>query len=81
MLLTRFEEFDQGAKLLSEFAHEGNDTPRVIEAMGIATLRMPLLPSEVPGARRELVMLAGRGDVLLVRTAARRPPRRRSRSS
>ena len=49
VLLTRFEEFDQGAKLLSEFAHEGNDTPRVIEAMGIATLRMPLLPSEVPG--------------------------------
>ena len=60
VLLTRFEEFDQGAKLLSEFAHEGNDTPRVIEAMGIATLRMPLLPSEVPGARRELVMMAGR---------------------
>jgi tetratricopeptide (TPR) repeat protein len=60
VLLTRFEEFDQSAKLLSEFAHEGNDTPRVIEAMGIATLRMPLLPSEVPGARREIVMMAGR---------------------
>jgi tetratricopeptide (TPR) repeat protein len=60
VLLTRDEEFDQGGKLLSEFANEGNDAPRVIEAMGIATLRMPLLPSEVPSARREMVMMAGR---------------------
>jgi tetratricopeptide (TPR) repeat protein len=60
VLLTRVEEYEQATKLLNEFAHEGNDSPKVIEAMGIAALRMPLLPSEVPGSRREQVMMAGR---------------------
>lgn len=60
LLLTRVEEYEQAIKLLNEFATEGNDSPRVIEAMGIAALRLPVLPSELPGTKRQQVMMAGR---------------------
>ena len=38
----------QALQTLGEFATEGTDNPRIIEAMGIATLRMPMLADEVP---------------------------------
>jgi tetratricopeptide (TPR) repeat protein len=61
ILLARFEQFEYALQLLTEFAVEGNDNPRVIEAMGIAALRIPSLPEGVPETRREQVLLAGRG--------------------
>ena len=39
--MTRIEQYEQALETLGEFAGEGDDNPRVIEAMGIATLRMP----------------------------------------
>ena len=65
LLMTRSEEFEQALETLGEFASEGNDSPRVIEAMGLATLRMPLLPSEAPPERREMVLMAGRGSYMM----------------
>lgn len=62
ILLNRVEEYEAAIKLLNEFAQEGNDGPRIIEAYGIAALRLPQLPSEVPGAKRALVMMAGRAQ-------------------
>ena len=62
ILLTRMTQYDQAIQLLNEFAIEGNDNPRVTEAFGIAVLRMPLLPKEVPGTTRDLVMMAGRAQ-------------------
>jgi tetratricopeptide (TPR) repeat protein len=62
ILLTRIEEYEQALAILSDFGLEGNDTPRIIEAMGLATLRMPMLPDDLPGTRREMVMLAGRAQ-------------------
>ena len=62
ILLTRMAQYDQALQLLNEFAIEGNDNPRVIEAFGLAVLRMPMLPSEVPGTRRDLVMMGGRAQ-------------------
>ena len=62
ILLNRIEDFEQALDVLREFARDGNDGPRVIEAFGIATLRMPLLPTDVPGSKREIVMLAGRAS-------------------
>ena len=53
------EQYEQALETLGEFAGEGNDNPRVIEAMGIATLRMPLLPIEAPPDRREMILMAG----------------------
>ncbi len=60
ILLTRAEQYDQALATLAEFAVDNNESPRVIEAMGIATLRLPVLPAELPGDKREIVMMAGR---------------------
>ena len=62
LLMTRAEQFEQALETLGEFAAEGNDNPRVIEAMGLATLRMALLPTEAPPTRREMVLMAGRAS-------------------
>jgi tetratricopeptide (TPR) repeat protein len=65
ILLTRNEQYDQALAVLSDFGLEGNDSPRIIEAMGLATLRLPMLPEDLPGTRRELVMLAGRAQYFM----------------
>ena len=59
-LLSRIEEYDEARRTLHDFVHEGNDSPQIIELLGIATLRLPLLPEELPPGRREQVMMAGR---------------------
>jgi tetratricopeptide (TPR) repeat protein len=74
IVFTRLEQYDFALETLQGFAHEGNDSPRVIEAFGIALLRIPMVPSELPAQRREMVMLAGRGayyQAARVATAAR----------
>ena len=65
ILMTRMEQYEQALETLGEFASEGNDNPRVIEAMGIATLRMPMLPLEAPSDRREMVLMAGRASYMM----------------
>jgi tetratricopeptide (TPR) repeat protein len=65
VLMSRMDQYEQALQTLGEFAAEGNDNPRVIEAMGIATLRMPFLPAELPPDRREMVLMAGRGSYLM----------------
>jgi tetratricopeptide (TPR) repeat protein len=65
LLMTRVEQYEQALETLGEFASEGNDNPRVIEAMGIATLRMPMLPIETPPDRREMVLMAGRASYMM----------------
>ncbi|MEO5820882.1 MAG: tetratricopeptide repeat protein [Vicinamibacteraceae bacterium] len=68
LLLIRNEDYEQALAVLSDFGLEGNDSPRIIEVLGLATLRMPMLPDDLPGSKRELVMLAGRAQYF---TAAR----------
>jgi tetratricopeptide (TPR) repeat protein len=65
ILMARIEQFEQSLETLGEFAAEGNDNPRVTEAMGISTLRMAMLPTEVPVDRREMVLMAGRGSYMM----------------
>ncbi len=65
ILMTRFEQFEYALKTLAEFVNDGNDSPSVIEAMGLATLRVPLLPDELPEEKREPVLLAGRASYYL----------------
>jgi tetratricopeptide (TPR) repeat protein len=60
LLMTRAGMFELGFDALRDFAREGNESLTVMEALGINALRMPLLPSEMPPDRRELVLLAGR---------------------
>jgi tetratricopeptide (TPR) repeat protein len=68
--MTRLEQYEFALSTLQSFAKEGTDSPRVIEAFGMALLRIPMTPSELPPHRREVVMLAGRGAYY---RAVRRP--------
>lgn len=68
--MTRLEQYEFALAALQGFARDGNDSPRVIEAFGMALLRIPMIPAELPAHRREMVMLAGRGAYY---RAARRP--------
>jgi tetratricopeptide (TPR) repeat protein len=65
VLMTRTGQYEQALETLGEFANEGEDNPRVIEAMGIATLRLPMLPIELPPDRREAVIMAGRASYMM----------------
>src|SRR5947199_282427 len=65
VVMARAEQFEQALETLGEFAATGDDNARVIEAMGIATLRMPLLPAELAGDRREMVLMAGRASYMM----------------
>ncbi len=71
ILSIRNEQDDQALGILSEFAMDGNESPRIIEAMGIASLRIPVLPEELPGEKREIVMMTGRARYFM---AARMGP-------
>ena len=68
--MTRLKQYKFALGTLQNFARDGNDSPRVIEALGMALLRIPMIPSELPPDRRELVMLAGRAAAY---RAARKP--------
>jgi len=71
ILMTRSGQFELGYEALREFAREGNQSPSVIEALGLNVLRMPFLPAEAPPDQRELILLAGRAAYY---QAARRVP-------
>lgn len=60
LLYIRFEQFEVAFDALTDFVRAGNESPKVIEAFGLALMRMPFLPSELPPARREQVLTAGR---------------------
>ena len=60
ILLTRFSEFEQAREILSNFALVDQDTPGVIEGLGLAALRLPYLPAEAPADKREMIVIAGR---------------------
>lgn len=60
LLLTRNGQFEQAMKTLGLFAQRNLDQPDYVEAMGIAALRKPLLPTELPPSEREMVLDVGR---------------------
>jgi tetratricopeptide (TPR) repeat protein len=69
LLYIHFEQFELAYEILSEFLEVGNESPKVIEAFGLALLRMPFLPTEIPPDKREEVTTAGRAGFYM---AARR---------
>jgi tetratricopeptide (TPR) repeat protein len=60
ILLVRFGEFEAAREILSNFALLDQDSPGVIEGLGLAALRLPYLPSEAPPDKREMITIAGR---------------------
>jgi tetratricopeptide (TPR) repeat protein len=65
LLLTRERHFDQALNLLTERAQRRGESPLLVEAMGLASLRMPNLPGDCPPELREQVWLAGKARFYL----------------
>ena len=64
-LLTRAERYDDSMSLLIAMVKSGQDSKSLVEPIGLAALRMPFLPSEIPADRRELVRQAGEATLAL----------------
>lgn len=60
LLFTRSGDFEQAMGLVALAVVRGQDSAQLVEAMGLAALRKPVLPSELPPTERELVMQVGR---------------------
>ncbi len=65
VILTRFERYDDSMTVLGSLHQSGESPDLLIEPLGLAALRMPLLPSEIPPDLRELVRMAGRGSLTI----------------
>jgi tetratricopeptide (TPR) repeat protein len=59
LLLIRQGQFDLSLKYLTSLAIVEPESPQLLAACGLMTLRMPVLPSDVPDSDRELVMMTG----------------------
>jgi tetratricopeptide (TPR) repeat protein len=62
-LLTRFEQYDDAMTLLIAMVKSGSPPDPLIEPVGLAALRYPFLPSEIPGDRKEMFRLAGQATL------------------
>jgi tetratricopeptide (TPR) repeat protein len=74
ILLTRYEFYEAAQKILSVLAVEGVENPDILEATGLAALRINKLPEETAAEVRKLAAEAGRAvyDARARRTEAAR---------
>ena len=59
LLLTRAGEFGAALRILYLLGQDRFDKPEIVEAIGLALLRTPIFPQEIPEGRRELILQAG----------------------
>jgi tetratricopeptide (TPR) repeat protein len=59
LLLTRLGNYSAAVKTYEFFAKDGVTNPELLAALGLAGLRMPLLPKDVSKEQQELVLAAG----------------------
>lgn len=60
VLLTRVERFDESMDVLFDVQRTGPPTDQMIDAAGLAALRLPLAPGEIAPERRPVIELAGK---------------------
>jgi len=60
LLLTRQGAFEMAQEILVEVAIRIRNNPDMVFASGVASLRMPILPSQVPADQRDVVAMAGK---------------------
>jgi len=67
LLYTRFSQFESALQVLEKVVRTGNITPALIVAAGLAGLRRPIGPEDVPASDKDLVNRAGKAacDVAL----------------
>jgi tetratricopeptide (TPR) repeat protein len=66
MLLTRLGRFEESLAKYSVLVKHGGAGPEVFEAIGLAGLRMPILPSELDPSQQELATLAGQAAAAIM---------------
>lgn len=71
LLYTKDENFERALQILNFFSRRETIDPKIVEASGIAALRRPILPAELPAEDRELVYRVGRA---VMTAGARRAP-------
>lgn len=67
ILLNRFERYDDSMDMIQKMLASGTSDPSLLEPAGLAGLRLPYLPAEIPADQRDLITLAGKA-VLAVQT-------------
>ena len=60
LLLTQQGAFEVAQEILMRVARKVHSNPEMMLAAGLPSLRMPILPSEVPANRRDVVTMAGK---------------------
>jgi tetratricopeptide (TPR) repeat protein len=65
ILLTRFERFDDAMNLLFMLQAAGDTGISLVEPFGLASLRIPLLPTETPSDRKDEIRTAGAAALAL----------------
>ena len=60
LLLTRLKEYESAMQVLMNVVKDGGAGEAVVEAAGIAGLRRPIFPEELPPADKDLIERAGR---------------------
>ena len=65
ILLTRFERYDDSLDMLQKMLSSGAPDLTLVVPAGLAGLRLPYLPAEIPSDQRELITLAGEAVVAL----------------
>jgi len=60
LLLTRQGAFELAQEMFVEVALRTSNNPEMVFASGVASLRMPIFPSEVPANQRHVVSMAGK---------------------
>lgn len=64
ILLTRVERYDDSLNFIFRLIASGQEKDLLIEPIGLAALRFPVLPAEIPANLRELVRMAGEAAFL-----------------
>ena len=65
VLLTRMERYDDSMDMLVKMISIDADPSLLVEPAGLAGLRLPLLPTEIPPDRKRLVDMAGQAIVAM----------------
>lgn len=65
ILLTRLERYDDSMDMLLKMLASDSDSSLLIEPAGLAALRLPLLPAEIPPDRHNLIRSAGQAVVAM----------------
>ncbi len=60
LLLTQEGAFEMAQEILMRVARKVHSNPEMMLAAGLPSLRMPILPSDVPANRRDVVTMAGK---------------------